>query len=108
MVSEDYLQGLGAFLTVEVWRGINQSKTMTMYANLDSQIASDFKSNPKSQQFEIAAISGLICNRFRGDSAAILRSALRFQVAILLRFEIAAIAILRSGHLSTKISRTIS
>ena len=35
-------------------------------------------------------------NRFRGDSAAILQSALRFQIA---RFETAAIAILRFGRL---------
>ena len=49
------------------------------------KIASDFKSNP-----EIAAISTLLFNRFRIDSAAILQSALRFQsasdfAAILLR-----------------------
>ena len=47
--------------------------------HLDAQIASGFKSSDlKSQRFEIAAISVaismLIFNRFRGDSAAIFQA----------------------------------
>ena len=60
--------------------------------------------NLKSQWVNIitisAAISTRVFNRFRSDWASILRSAPRFQIAILLQFEIAAIAILRFGHLS--------
>ena len=55
----------------------------------------------KSQRLEIAAISAatsaLTLNRFGGDSAAILRSALDFNSQdFALRIEIVAIAILRN------------
>ena len=62
---------------------------------LDAKIASDFTSiqtatDLKSLRSEMPAISTIIFNRVRGDSAAIFWSALRFQAAaILLRFEIA-------------------
>ena len=67
------------------------------------KMVSDFYSNPLAignrSDIEIAAISvaisSLIFNRFRGDSAAILRSALQFQSAAIV------IAILRFGHLSS-------
>ena len=70
-------QASGLERPAAVESSIAVQKAIIIYCSLVAQIASD--SNPTRKRFESAATSTLSVNRFRGDSVAILRSALRFQ-----------------------------
>ena len=80
----------------------------TVVRPLDAQIASDFKSNPlairnrSDLKFAVilVAISKLLVNRCEAIRFQVAERSAIWKGAMLLRFEIAAVAILRFGHLT--------